>query len=84
MDSLKNMAYEAVGAQGPAQRAEIHRLYTDLAAFTGSYLAHQDLEERVVMPALDEALGFEAVLGIHVSIVSSIPPRADGASRWRS
>lgn len=74
MDDLKNQAYEAVGAQGPAQRDEVHRLYTDLAAFTGSYLAHQDLEERVVMPALDEALGFEAVLGIHVSIVSSIPP----------
>ena len=74
MDSLKNMAYEAVGAQGGAQRAETHRLYTELAAFTSSYLAHQDLEERVVMPALDAALGFEAVLGIHVSIVSNIPP----------
>ena len=26
------------------------------------------------MPALDQALGFEAVLGIHVAIVSNIPP----------
>ena len=74
MDGLKNLAYEAVGAQGTAQRAEAHRLYTELAAFTSSYLAHQDLEERVVMPALDQALGFEAVLGIHVAIVSNIPP----------
>jgi iron-sulfur cluster repair protein YtfE (RIC family) len=74
MDSLRNMANEAVAAQGAAQRAEAHRLYIELAAFTSSYLAHQDLEERVVMPALDAALGFEAVLGIHVSIVSNIPP----------
>jgi hypothetical protein len=74
MDNLRNLAYEAVGATGPTQRAEVHRLYTELAAFTSSYLAHQDFEEREVMPALDKAIGFEAVLGIHVSIISTIPP----------
>ncbi len=55
-------------------RAAVHRLYVDLAAFTAAYLAHQDVEERVVMPALWEALGFEGVLAIHEAIIGNIPP----------
>jgi hypothetical protein len=56
------------------QRARVHNLYLDLASFTGVYLWHQEFEERVVMPVLLEAIGMEGALGIHHSIVSSIPP----------
>ena len=71
---LQEMGYEAINAMSSAQRFAVHRLYIELAAFTGEYLVHQDLEERVVMPALEKAIGPEAVLGIHGAIVSSIPP----------
>ncbi len=56
------------------QRARIHNLYLDLASFTGAYLAHQEFEERIVMPALLDAIGVEGSVGIHNAIVSSIPP----------
>ena len=46
----------------------------ELASFTSAYLAHQDLEERVVMPALFEAIGFDGALAINQAIVSNIPP----------
>jgi len=49
-------------------------LYLDLASFVSSYLEHQDMEERVVMPALEQAIGVEAVIGIHGAILGSIPP----------
>jgi len=64
----------AADAAGPDQRRLTHQLYLDLAAFASSYLAHQDFEERELMPALFEAVGFEAVLGIHQAIVGAIPP----------
>ena len=56
------------------ERRTMQLLHLDLAAFTSEYLIHQDLEERVVMPALEDAVGPEACLGIHIAIVSSIPP----------
>ena len=46
----------------------------ELASFTSSYLAHQDFEERVVMPALDAALGVEGVGAVHGAIIAGIPP----------
>jgi hypothetical protein len=49
-------------------------LHLELAAFTGTYLEHQDLEERSVMPALFGAVGLEAVAAMETAIVSSIPP----------
>ena len=58
----------------PAQRTGAHHLYLELASFTSAYLEHQDLEERVVMPDLDTAIGVEAVAEIHVAIIASIPP----------
>jgi hypothetical protein len=64
-------------------RAAVHDLYLELAAFTASYLAHQDVEERIVMPALWEAFGFEAVLGIHGRIIASISPDDMGWSLSR-
>ena len=68
----------AADAAGPDQRRLVHQLYLDLAAFTSSYLAHQDLEERVLMPARRGAIGFEAVLGMHQAIVGAHPARR----RW--
>ena len=68
------LAAENVDAPAAEQAGRGHRRYLDLAAFTGTYLAHQDLEERVVMPALAEAVGVEALLGINAAIVGSIPP----------
>jgi hypothetical protein len=56
------------------QRARVHNLYLDLASFTGAYLAHQEFEERIAMPALLNAIGVEGAVGVHVAIVSSIPP----------
>ncbi len=56
------------------QRARVHNLYLDLASFTGAYLAHQEFEERIAMPALLDAIGVEGAFGVHQAIVSSIPP----------
>jgi hypothetical protein len=71
---LQEMAYDSINVMPSAQRFAMHRMYLELASFTSEYLAHQDLEERLVMPALEKAVGPEAVLGIHGAIVSSIPP----------
>jgi hypothetical protein len=71
---LAAMAVEAADAQRTTQRAATHRLYVELASFTSDYLAHQDLEERVVMPALEAAIGPETVMEVHQAIVGSIPP----------
>ena len=61
-------------ADAAAGRADVHGLYVELASFTSAYLAHQDVEERTVMPALGDAIGVDAVVAIHQAIVSSIPP----------
>jgi hypothetical protein len=52
----------------------VRSLYFELAEFTGVYLAHQDLEERTVLRALDHVLGPDALLRIHGAIIASIPP----------
>jgi len=67
-------AYAADAVTAADTRGAVHRLYVELASFTSAYLAHQDLEERVIMPRLEAAIGFDAVLGIHQAIVGSIPP----------
>jgi hypothetical protein len=59
-------------------RAALHRLYLDLGSFVSAYLAHQDLEERLVMPALWDALGLEALLEIHQAILAGIAPEDMG------
>jgi Hemerythrin HHE cation binding domain len=56
------------------ERRRAQQLHLELAAFTGTYLEHQDLEERSVMPALFGAVGLEAVAAMETAIVSSIPP----------
>ena len=73
IDDLVAMSSDAVDTTGNV-RWHAHRLYVELASFTSAYLAHQDLEERVIMPALEEAVGVDAIVGIHHSIIGSIPP----------
>jgi hypothetical protein len=67
-------AVEATQQPVAARRSLLHGLYLDLAAFTSRYLTHQDLEERIVMPKLEAALGVDAVMGVHGRIIGSLPP----------
>lgn len=71
---LRELAVATAAAASPARRDEVFRLYIELASFTGAYLAHQDFEERLVMPALEGAVGVDAVLAMHGAIIASIPP----------
>jgi len=70
---LADQAAELVTPSGAA-RERAHRLYVELAAFTSTYLAHQDLEERVIMPAVEDAVGVDGCVAIHQAIIASIPP----------
>jgi len=72
--TLAEQAAALVDVDGDTARRQGQRLYLDLASFTGVYLAHQDIEEREVMPALHELLGADAMLGVHQQIIGSIPP----------
>jgi hypothetical protein len=74
MDDLREMAADAALLSSPDPGFRVHRLHLALAAFTSDYLVHQDVEERVVMPALEQAVGVETVVGIHQAIIGSIPP----------
>ncbi len=79
-DSLVVLASEAAEAGAADQRRLGHRLYLGLSEFTSAYLTHQLVEERVVMPALERAIGVDAVIGMHMAIISSIPPDEMAAS----
>lgn len=68
------LSVEAQQAPAGDERGLLHQLYVDLAAFTSAYLAHQDLEERLVMPSLEAAIGVDAVLGIHGQIIGGMVP----------
>jgi|SRR4051794_37696183 hypothetical protein len=80
MEDLQAWARAAVGAPEGETRGEVQRLYIELASFTSAYLAHQDLEERVVNQELQRVLGPEGVLAIHQAIIASIPPDEMAAS----
>ena len=73
VESLVGLAIEAADAADP--RRLLHKLYIDLASFTSAYLTHQELEERVIMPGLEAAIGVEAVIGVHQQIIGAIPPQ---------
>ena len=71
MDGLRALADEALDERAGVRAATaVHHLYLDFASFTSAYLAHQDVEERVVMPALETAVGVDAVFAINQAIVS--------------
>jgi hypothetical protein len=75
METLRSIAFDARDVAPDVARRRTHQLYVELATFTAAYLQHQDLEERVVMPALEKAVGFEALLEIHTAIVTSHTPQ---------
>jgi hypothetical protein len=77
---LSELASDAVFAPRAQRRDRAFHTYRELAAFTSAYLAHQDVEERLVMPALEERIGVEAVMGIHGAIIGAIPPDEMAAS----
>jgi hypothetical protein len=72
--SVTDLAVSAVEAPAADHRRLMQLLHLDLARFTSSYLAHIDLEERVVMPELERIVGVEACGALHGAIVGSIPP----------
>jgi hypothetical protein len=74
IDGLVALGELARDVDGSDARSALHQLHLDLAAFTGDYLAHQDLEEREVMRVLANAMSSEEVLEVHQAIVGSIPP----------
>lgn len=76
MDGLVEMAQDAARLDVVDARFAVHRLHLELASFTSSYLAHQDVEERVIMPALEAAIGVPAVIAVHEAILAGIPPEA--------
>jgi hypothetical protein len=64
----------AKGVRGATTVGEVHELHLELARFTGSYLHHQDLEERQVQPALVTAVGPQVLFETEQALVASIPP----------
>ena len=74
VEALQGWARSAIEAPAGQARVEMQRLYVELASFTSAYLAHQDLEERVVNPTLERLIGPEGMLAIHQAIIASIPP----------
>src|SRR5689334_6467375 len=74
LDDLRGWARNAVAAPEDETRGQVQTLYIELASFTSAYLAHQDLEERVVAPELHRVIGAAGVLAIDQAIVASIPP----------
>lgn len=77
---LIGLAETAADALPGDRRPLLQHLYLDLAAFSSCYLRHQDLEERQVMPALQAAVGPDAVLAVHQQIIGSIPPEEMGSA----
>jgi Hemerythrin HHE cation binding domain len=78
---LVDLAQDLAVADAPFDQRRLgHLLYLELSGFTSAYLTHQLVEERVVMPALEQAVGVEAVVGMHMAIISSIPPDVMAAS----
>ena len=66
---------ESIRTSTDPRGVALHELYIELSAFTSTYLAHQDVEEREVNPALEDAIGFEGMLGIQNGIVSNMAPQ---------
>lgn len=71
---IADLARAGASAPDTDRRRLAHLAYLQLASFTSGYLAHQAVEEAEIMPALEQAIGVEAVIGIHTAIIASIPP----------
>ncbi|MET0727501.1 MAG: hemerythrin domain-containing protein [Acidimicrobiales bacterium] len=80
MGGLVEMAEDAARLDAEEPGFQVHRLHLALASFTSAYLEHQDVEERVIMPTLQQTVGVDAVVGIHQAILAGIPPEKMGAA----
>lgn len=83
LEWLASRADELAAAPGAARVTIAHAYYLELAAFTSAYLAHLDVEERIVMPAL-AAKCDDAELGrVLAAILASIRPeqQVDGLTQ---
>ncbi len=74
MHRLAELADLAFDCSRDDDRAAVHDLYLELASFVASYLEHQDVEERVVMPALWASFGLERLLELNGRILDRISP----------
>lgn len=71
---LLELAREAQGATPGDRRTAIHELYIEMASFTAAYLAHQDFEERIVVPALFDRDGADEMRAVHTRIIAGMTP----------
>lgn len=74
VERLCALASGVCNATGPRNEA-MHEMYIELASFTGSYLQHQDLEERVINPTLEDTIGVDEMVRIHQSIIAGMQPQ---------
>jgi hypothetical protein len=74
IEEIRSLADAAVDAADADVRDDVFRVYMELASFTSVYLAHQDFEERDVMPALERAIGADGAFALHQAVIASIPP----------
>ena len=72
--TIRDATWAAARADGGEARALLHHLHLDLSLFTATYLRHEDVEERTVMPALLAHLGPDGVRNVDQALVASIPP----------
>lgn len=75
LPALLDLATGLRASEPGERRALAQLLHLDLSRFVGDYLAHQDLEEREVMPALHDAVGPTELAAVQQRIVASIPPQ---------
>jgi hemerythrin-like domain-containing protein len=74
LEWLASRADELAAAPTAARPAIAHAYYLELAAFTGAYLGHLDVEERVVMPALATACADAELDAVQAVALATIPP----------
>jgi hemerythrin-like domain-containing protein len=74
LDAIEELADRVLMTPATDRNPVLHRLYLDLAAFTAIYLDHLDVEERRIMPALNEAMSREELIELTETLRGSIPP----------
>lgn len=76
--TIVDVAHRGASAAAGEQRRLAHLAYLTLSTFTSAYLAHQAVEETVITPLLEDAIGVEAMVGIHLGIIASMSPEELG------
>jgi hypothetical protein len=74
LEWIASRADELAAAPAAARPVIAHAYYLELAAFTGAWLAHLDLEERVVMPALAAACDDAELEVVKAVALATVPP----------